>query len=293
MINNTNRRDFLKLMGLGTLISLSPISLSAATTPHIVIVGGGFAGATCAKYLKMWGGDSVDVTVIEENSSYISPILSNLVLNSQKTTSDLTFSYTPLKDTYKVNVINKTLSSITSSSKSISLSDGTNIQYDKLVLAPGIDFEYTNSYDISKITHAWKSGDQVNLLKDQIQNLKNGDTFVMSIPKAPFRCPPGPYERACVIADYLKNTKNITVEVIVLDENSDIIVEKDSFKAKFDEYGINYMPSSVVSEVNDSTNTIQYVQNEVTKTLSADVINVIPNQKAAKIIFDAGLNSGN
>jgi len=293
MTNNINRRDFLKVLGLGAFLSINPLQLSAATIPHIVIVGAGFAGATCAKYLKMWGGASVDVTVIEENSSYVSPILSNLVLNSQKTTNDLTFSYTPLKDTYKVSVINKSLSSIDKSAKSLTLADGTVVSYDKLVLAPGIDFSYTNAYDTNKVPHAWKSGDGINTLKDQVQALKEGDTFIMTIPKSPFRCPPGPYERACVVADYLKNTKKINVEVIVLDENSDIIVEKDSFMAKFNSYGINYLPSSVVSNVNDTNMSIDYVQSGVTKSFSAQVINVIPNQKAAKIIFDAGLNSGN
>jgi NADH dehydrogenase FAD-containing subunit len=289
----TNRRNFLKLMGLGTLASLNPLNLNAATTPQIIVIGGGFAGATCAKYLKIWGGDSVNVTIIEENSSYVSPILSNLVLNRQKTTAEnLTFSYTPLKDKYEVRVVNKIVSSISKSTKTITLSDGSTMTYNKLVLAPGIDFKYTNSYDINKIPHAWKSGDQINILRDQIQTLTNGDKFIMSIPKSPFRCPPGPYERACVIADYLKNKKGINVSFTVLDENNDIIVEKTSFMAKFNEYGIIYKPSCVVTNVNDTNKTITYKENGGADiNYTANVINVIPNQKAAKIIFDTGLDN--
>jgi NADH dehydrogenase FAD-containing subunit len=289
----TDRRNFLKLIGLGTLASLNPLNLSAATIPQIIVVGGGFAGATCAKYLKIWGGYSINVTLIEENSSYVSPILSNLVLNGQKTTTgDLTFSYAPLKNKYEVKVLNKTVSNISKLSKTITLSDGSTMTYDKLVLAPGIDFKYTNSYDINKIPHAWKSGNQINILRDQIQTLTDGDKFIMSIPKSPFRCPPGPYERACVIADYLKNKKGISVTFTVLDENSDIIVEKTSFMAKFNEYGIIYKPSCVVTNVDDTNKTITYKENAGADiNYTANVINVIPNQKAAKIIFDAGLDN--
>ena len=114
----------------------------------------------------------------------------------------------------------------------------------------------------------------------------------MSIPKAPFRCPPQPYERVSILADYFKKTKKINGEVIVLDENSDIIVEKDSFMAKFNEYGIDYRPSCVVNLVNDSTNTITYIKDTIPTILSAEVLNIIPNQKAAKVIFDNSLNVG-
>lgn len=292
--HSNSRRDFMKFVGLSSLFTLTPIMAETLTTPHIVIVGGGFAGATCAKYLKMWGGSSVNVTIIETNPTYVSPILSNLVLNSQKTTSDLSFSYTNLNVKYGVSIVHSTVESIDKTTQMLTLANGSSIKYDKLVLAAGIDFIKTNEYDITKIPHAWKAGEQTNLLKAQIDAMSDGDTFTMTVPAAPYRCPPGPYERACVVADYLKNTKRFAnCKVVVLDANANITVEADTFGAKFTAYGVEYQSNAVVTNVNDLTNTLTYMQGGETKTITSTVLNVIPNQKAAPIVFSAEVNSGN
>lgn len=283
-----NRRKFLKIAGFSSLAFAMP-SLAGSIKPHIVIIGGGFSGATCAKYLKIWGGDSIDVTIIEKNSSYVSPILSNLVLNGQKSLSDLTFDYVSLNQKYKINFIHKNVSSIDKINNKIILDDNVEINYTKVVLATGIDFTYPNTYDISKVTHAWIAGNQTSILKNQINSLKSGDSFVMNIPKTPYRCPPGPYERACVVADYLKNTKKIDVNITVLDANSDFVVEKETFGTKFNSYGINYQTNCDITNINDNTNTITYTQNVISKTISADVINFIPNQTASKLVLDTNL----
>ena len=284
-----NRRDFFKLSAIAAVAVATPITLKAATNnKKVVIIGGGFSGATCAKYLKMWGGVSIDVTLIEANPTYTSPILSNLVLNGVKNINDLKFTYSSLKS-YGVNVINKKAVNFDTTNKTVTLDNNTTLNYDKLVLAPGIDFKYTNDYDITKIPHAWIAGEQTTILKNQIDTLQDGDTFIMSIPKAPYRCPPGPYERACVIADYLRD-KGVNVNVIVLDENPDIIVERDSFGAKFNEYGIDYRPNSKVTNVDDVNMQVTYLENGNSSTISAKVINIIPNQKAAEAIFLAGVN---
>tara|TARA_B100001063_G_C16750682_1_gene550121 strand:+ start:593 stop:1816 length:1224 start_codon:yes stop_codon:yes gene_type:complete len=282
------------MLGVGTVATLTPNILKAGTIPHIVIVGAGFSGATCAKYLKMWGGSTVQVTIIESNSTYVSPILSNLVLNGKKTTTNLSFTYVDYGNKYNINMIHKSVDSVDSLSKTITLDDLSVINYDKLVLAPGIDFIKTNNYDVTKVPHAWESGEQINLLKSQIDNMVDGDTFIMSIPKAPFRCPPGPYERACVVADYLKNTKGFTnSNVVVLDENSKIIVEENTFSTVFNSYGVDYRPNSVVTNVDDVNKIVSFTENNIAKMLSSTVLNVIPNQKAASLIFTAGVNSGN
>lgn len=292
--HSNSRRDFMKFMGVSSLVAVTPTMVQAATLPHIVIVGGGFSGATCAKYLKMWGGSSIDVTVIETNSTYVSPILSNLVLNHQKTTADLSFTYGTLSSKYSVNMVYSSVNSVDKTNKTLSLSTGNTITYDKLVLAPGIDFIKTNDYDITKVPHAWKAGEQTNLLQAQIDSMVDGDTFTMSIPAAPFRCPPGPYERACVVADYLKNTKGYSnCKVTVLDANAKIIVEADTFGAKFTEYGVEYRPNTTVTAVDDSTKELTFTEGGISKTLTSTVLNVIPNQKAASIIFTAGVNTGN
>ena len=284
------RREFLKYSLLSVGAVSMPAMLKAAPIPRIVVVGGGFSGATCAKYLKLWGGSSVDVTVIEQNPGYVSPILSNLVLNGQKNLRDLTFGYDYFKK-YQVRILNNTVAGFDTDKKRVVLEDGAEVPYDKLVLAPGIDFIYPNGYDTSKIPHAWIAGRQTVLLKKMIEGLKKGDTFVMSIPKAPYRCPPGPYERACVIADHLIR-KRVGVKVVVLDENSGIIVEPGTFKKMFDRYGIDYRPNSRVVYVDDKNMSLKYEQGGKTTLLKAGGINVIPNQKAGRAVFLAGVDDG-
>ncbi len=209
--HSNSRRNFMKFLGASSLFAVTPgMAEDTTTTPHIVVVGGGFSGATCAKYLKMWGGGSVNVTIIEANTTYVSPILSNLVLNGQKTISDLSFTYGDLSSKYEINMIHSTVNSVDKANQTLTLENGSSVKYDKLVLAAGMDFIKVNDYDFTKVPHAWKAGEQTNLLKAQIDAMNSDtDTFTMTIPAAPYRCPPGPYERACVVADYLKNVKNL------------------------------------------------------------------------------------
>jgi len=296
MKNNSSnsRRNFMKFIGASSLCAITPGMAEETDIPHVVVVGGGFSGATCAKHLKMWGGNSVNVTIIEANPIYVSPILSNLVLNGQKTTTDLSFSYGDLQTKYGINMIHHFVSSVDKTNQTVILDNGENIKYDKLVLASGIDFIKVNDYDMKEVPHAWKAGEQINILKTQIDAMVDGEDFTMTIPAAPYRCPPGPYERACVVADYLKNVKGFTNSTVtVLDANPNIIVEADTFGAKFDTYGVDYKPSTTVTAVDDTSKTLTYTENGESKTLSSTVLNVIPNQKAAPIIFTAGVNSGN
>lgn len=291
--HSNSRRNFMKFLGASSLFAVTPSMAEDTTTPHIVVVGGGFSGATCAKYLKMWGGSSVNVTVIEANTTYVSPILSNLVLNGQKTISELSFTYGDLNSKYDINLVHSMVESVDKVGQSLRLANGSTVKYDKLVLAAGLDFIKVNDYDITKVPHAWKAGEQTELLKAQIDAMVDGDTFTMTIPAAPYRCPPGPYERACVVADYLKNVKGFSnCKVNVLDANANITVEADTFGAKFAEYGVVYTPSTTVTAVDDNTKTLTYIENGESKTLNSTVLNVIPNQKAAPIVFTAGVNSG-
>ena len=292
--HSISSRNFMKFLGESSLFAVTPGMAADTSTPHIVVVGGGFSGATCAKYLKMWAGSSVDVTIIEPNSTYVSPILSNLVLNGQKTISDLSFTYGDLSSKYGVNLVHSTVDSVDKIDQSLMLANGSSLKYDKLVLAAGMDFIKVDDYDITKVPHAWKAGEQTEILKAQIDAMVDGDTFTMTIPAAPYRCPPGPYERACVVADYLKNVKGFSnCKVNVLDANANITVEADTFGAKFAEYGVEYTPSTTVTAVDDTTKTLTYTENGESKTISSTVLNVIPNQKAAPIVFTAGVNSGN
>ena len=287
-----SRRGLIKALGLGAAATMTAGLASrtlAATVPHIVVVGGGFAGATAAKYLKMWGGTSVEVTLIEPNATYVSPILSNLVLNGQRSTANLSFGYATHQQRYGMNVIHSSVTAIDKTAQSLALANGTTLNYDRLVLAPGIDFILAPGHDTAKVPHAWKAGVQTDLLKSQLDAMPAGGTFVMTIPAAPYRCPPGPYERACVVADFLRRRDGVA-NVIVLDANAGITVEADTFGAAFANYGVRYQANATVTAVNSDARSVTY--NNAT-TLNADVLNVIPEQKAGSIIFAAGLNSGN
>ncbi|MDG6777119.1 FAD-dependent oxidoreductase [Thiomicrorhabdus sp. zzn3] len=295
MQSSLSRRTLLKALGLGAVTAVAPSWLRAEALPRVVVVGGGFAGATAAKYLKLWGGTSLEVTLIEPNTTYVSPILSNLVLNHQKTTADLSFDYVNHSTVYGINMIHDAVNAIDTSSQLMTLHSGATLSYDRLILAPGMEFAEINGLDYEKVPHAWKAGAQTNLLQSQIDAMQDGDHFVMTVPASPYRCPPGPYERACVVADYLHNTRGLAnCQVTVLDANAGITVEAETFGAQFEAYGITYRANISIASVDSDARSITFSENGgASETLEADVLNVIPNQKAAKVVVDAGLVAGN
>jgi len=282
-----SRRKFLQSLGGATAFASFPtIVKSASASAKVVVVGGGFAGATAAKYLKHWSPD-LDVTLVEPNTQYQSPILSNLVLNGQMSLNEITFNYNALANNHGVNVVTDWVQGINSASKNVVLGSGGMLDYDRLIVAPGIKFNLVPGLDFNEVPHAWKSGDQVLLLKQQIDAMPVGGIFVMTIPPAPYRCPPGPYERACLVADYLKKNKP-GARVIVLDANADILVEKDIFSHAFNvtyagivEYHTNVELQSV-----DSENKIAVTDQG---DFDSDVLNVIPVHSAGDIITSSGL----
>ncbi len=284
-MNTSSRRNFLKALGGATALASFPAILNAATSgPRVIVVGGGFAGATAAKYLKHWS----PVTLVEPKAKYQSPIMSNLVLNGQLSMDQLTFSYDTLAQKHGVNVVTDWVSEVDGVTQKVTLGSGDVLEYDRLILAPGITFNPVEGHDLDKVLHAWQSGEQVTMLQQQLEAMPAGGTFVMSIPAAPFRCPPGPYERACVIADYLKTNKPGS-KVIVLDANADILVEKEVFGHAFDVTyaGIVEYHKEVVLTGVDSDQLI--VSTETMEDIKADVLNIIPEQSAGAIIKSAGL----
>ncbi len=292
---NMNRRNFMKYSGvsIATLWGLGSLNLAQAATPyHVVVMGGGFAGATAAKYLKLWGGSSVNVTLVEPKTTYHTPILSNLILNNKISPRKLEMTYATLTNKYKVVHKTNKISAIDGVAKRITLDDNSTLSYDRLIVAPGVAFKYVNDYDISLVPHAWQGGFEVESLRRQIQNMPSNGTFVMTIPPAPFRCPPGPYERACVVADWLNKNKPDT-KVIVLDANPDIIVEKDSFGSRFTRYGVEYRSNVSVTAVDSNTKTIT-VSGAPQASYTANVLNVIPAHKAGAnaLLTATGLLSG-
>ena len=295
MAEHFNRRAFIKAMGATGLVLASRPSLAMASKPsmgRVVIVGGGYAGATAAKYLRLWSLGAIEVVLVEANRQFVSCPMSNLVLGGSKSINELTFGYDGLQANHGVIFRHDTVTAIDASLKKITMLGGT-LGYDRLIVAPGVDFNYQEwpmlaSSDAQKqVPHAWKAGWQTVNLRQQLEAMADGGVFVMNVPKAPYRCPPGPYERACQVASYFKQHKAKS-RVIVLDANAEIISKKGLFAKVFNEtYAgiIDYRPDNAISSINLATKTVSTEFDSI----KADVLNFIPPQRAGKIAQLAGL----
>ncbi|TXT40653.1 MAG: FAD-dependent pyridine nucleotide-disulfide oxidoreductase [Comamonadaceae bacterium] len=265
----------------------TPTPTPGTVKSRVIVIGGGMAGVTVAKYLRLWG-NSIAVTLIERESSYVSNIMSSLVLSGQRTLSSLTYNYSNLTSAYGVTVIKSDVKEIDTVGLKVKLADGTILAADRIVMAPGIDFDEMPGLGASdRMPHAWKAGAQTTLLANQLKAMADGSTFALTIPKAPYRCPPGPYERACLVADWLKKNKPKS-KVIVLDANAAILAEKTLFEAAFKMHNIDYIPNAEVQSVDPATMSLATTlgpQNGL------GVINLIPRQKAGNLIAAAGLNN--
>jgi len=293
--NQFNRRDFIKFAGAASALVVSKSGFARATKPpigRVVVIGGGYAGATVAKYLRLWSLGSIEVLVVEPNSQFVSCPLSNLVLGGSKSINDLTFGYDALKANHGIKWVQDTVTAIDASAKKVTMLRGE-LSYDRLVVAPGVDFNYDSLPMLAsveaqqQIPHAWKAGWQTVNLRKQLEAMPDGGVFVMNVPKAPYRCPPGPYERACQVASYFKAHKSKS-KVIVLDANAEIISKKGLFTKVFNEtYAgiVDYRPDNVITNVDVATKTVSTDFDKI----KADVLNVIPPQRAGKIAQIANL----
>lgn len=286
-----NRRDFVKITSAGVSLGLANMSLPAfakATKPpigRVVIIGGGYAGNTAAKYLRMWSLGAIEVIVIEKNHQFVSCPLSNLVLGGSKSINDLTFGYDKLKANHGIQWVQDEVVSIDATAKKVNMLRGE-LSYDRLIIAPGIDFIYDDLANLQsadaqqKVPHAWKAGWQTVNLRKQLEAMPDGGVFVMNVPKAPYRCPPGPYERAAQVAFYFSKHKPKS-KVIVLDANAEIVSKKGLFTKVFNEmYAglIDYRPNSALVDIDVATKTVKTEFD----TINADVLNIIPPQRAGK-----------
>lgn len=293
MTNSFSRRAFLQAGAaagaLGGLAGCASMG-RGASIGRVVVIGGGFGGTTVAKYLAMW--DSVDITLVERNDSFVSCPMSNLVLGGYRQMADITIPYSGLAK-YGVKVVKGEVAAIESDKKQVRLADGRALPYDRVVVSPGIDFMFDqvpglNNPDAqARVLHSWKAGPQTVALRRQIEAMPDGGVFAISIPKVPYRCPPGPYERACLVASYFKQNKPKS-KVLILDANPEVQSKKALFEKVFKEQyaGIlEYRPNSELRDVDVQTNTAILEFEKV----SADVLNVVPPQRAADIAKSAGL----
>lgn len=292
-----DRRSFLKLAGAGAgAAGLPMISRAAELMPkgakRVVVIGGGYGGTIAAKYIRMMD-KSIEVVLIERNDHFISCPFSNLYLGGLlPDLNTLTIKYDKLAANHGIKVVQAEVTAIDAAAKSVTTSKGT-ITYDRLVVSPGIDFrlEEMKGYDAAAMEvmpHAWKAGPQTILLRKQLEAMKPGGNVVISIPLAPFRCPPGPYERASMVAMYLKQHKPGS-KVIILDANPDIVSKKGLFLKGWKKYYegiIDYRAAKKVTEVDAGKMTVMI---EGLEEVQGAVINIIPPQKAGLIAHAAGL----
>jgi NADPH-dependent 2,4-dienoyl-CoA reductase/sulfur reductase-like enzyme len=290
------RREFIKTAAIASAVAVIPVTAMATRSPskqkRVVVVGGGFAGATAAKYVAMWSKNT-EVVMIERNAQFVSCPQSNLVLGGSRTLQQLTHDYNSLADNYDIKTVQAEVVSVDTDKQQVTLHDGVTVAYDRLIIAPGVDFIYddlpmlANFEAQQKIPHAWKAGPQTEILKQQLHGMKKGGTMVMTVPATPFRCPPGPYERACQVAYYLKN-HNPTAKLIILDANGDVASKKALFKAAWQKYYsslIEYVPNSAIESIDVASLSVETEFD----TFAADVLNVIPAQKAGKVAEMAGI----
>ena len=295
------RRNFVQAsLAFGTLGSLVGCATTGAlpSKTRVVVVGGGYGGATAAKYVRMLSDYKIEVVMIEPNSEFISCPVSNLVLGGSKTLADITTSYDNMKGKHGVTVVKDMVSAIDTGKKTVTLTGGTTIGYDKLILSPGIDLMWNSieglqaAHASGQILQAWKAGSETLALRRQLEAMADGGVYAITIPLAPYRCPPGPYERASQVASYFKKTKPKS-KVLILDANPDVTSKGPLFK-KFwaDNYAgmLEYRGAHKAMAVDAKTNTIKFeVQNDV----KADVLNVLPDMRAGAIAVKSGLANAN
>src|SRR5881628_2657751 len=295
-----SRREFLRTgsasIAAAALGGIGGCASMPDKAPKVVVVGGGFAGATAAKYVRKWSDGKIAVTLVERASAFVSCPLSNLVLGGSRQIADLTVAYDGL-DKWGVRRATDEAMTIDPVARTVRLSGGTTLAYDRLILAPGVDFMWDAIPALAsgdaqeKILHAWKAGAQTVALRRQLEAMPDGGVFVMHIPKAPYRCPPGPYERACQVAFYFKQAKPRS-KVIILDANEDVVSKPGLFKAAWNDLykgTIEYRGNNEVKAVDARAKTLKTDFD----TIKGDVLNVLPPMRAGDIARTAWLLTPN
>ena len=289
------RREFLQSSAAMSLLGLSACATtSIPAKAQVVVVGGGYGGATAAKYVRLLSDYKINVVLIEPNDAFVSCPMSNMVLGGSKQMADITQPYGGLSGKHGVTVVKDMVTAIDTAKKTVTLGRGGSIAYDKLVVSPGIDLMLGSIEGLAEanasgqILHAWKAGAETLALRKQLEAMPDGGVYAITIPVAPYRCPPGPYERASVIAAYFKAHKPRS-KVIVLDANPDVTSKPTLFKKVWaDDYPgvLDYRPLHKLQALDGARRTLRF---ELHDDLQADVINVLPPMRAGAIALQSGL----
>ncbi len=285
------RRHFLHAAGAAAAFAATGCaSIGGRAKAHVVVVGGGYGGATAAKYVRMWSEGAIDVTLVEPNQTFISCPLSNLVLGGSRQLSELTMPYTTLSARHGIRVIHSMARAIDAAKRSITLAGGQVLRYDRLIVSPGVDFMFDELPGSSTAMQAWKAGPATLALRASLEAMPDGGVFVMTIPPAPYRCPPGPYERACQVAHYFSRAKPRS-KVLILDANDDVVSKGALFKRVWAErYSgmIEYRPQWKAVRAEQRA-----VLSELGERVEGDVLNIIAPQRAGAIAVQTGLANVN
>jgi sulfite dehydrogenase len=294
-----SRRGFLSSSGALAAASLlhgcaAPPASSAKTIGRVVVIGGGYGGTTAARYLRLWSGGSIEVVLVEREAEFVSCPVSNLIIGGSRTLADITRTYAGLADR-GVRLVRDEATRIDVDKKRVLLGRGDDLAYDRLIVSPAVDlmFGEIEGYDtdarMTALT-AWKAGPETVALRRQLEAMPDGGVFLIAVPRAPFRCPPGPYERACQAAFYFRRAKPRS-KVLVLDANEDLVSKPALFKAAWNDLykgTIEYRNNTEVRAIDARTRSVKTDFD----TIQGDVLNVLPPMRAAGIARNAGLTTG-
>ena len=297
----TRRRELVQALMAGVAAGVlggCAATAAPASKARVVVIGGGFGGATAARYVRLLSDHSIDVTLVEPNRSFVSCPMSNLVLGGVRELADITSSYDALRNRHGVTVVHDTVTAIDPAKKTVRLAAGPEIRYDKLVLSPGVDLMFDSVQGLKQanadgqILQAWKAGPETVALRAQLHAMVDGGVFAITVPEAPYRCPPGPYERASLVAAWLKLHKPRS-KVLILDANPDVTSKGPLFKKAWAELYpgmVEYRSQQKVVGVDGKTRTLRFdLQDDVT----ADVLNVLPPMRAGALALQTGLANAN
>jgi NADPH-dependent 2,4-dienoyl-CoA reductase/sulfur reductase-like enzyme len=295
-----HRREW--LMGTGALAATALAGCASAPAlparTRVLVVGGGYGGATAAKYVRLFSNYRIEVVLVEPNDAFVSCPISNLVVGGHTTLASITSPYETLERQHGVRRVKDTVASIDPARKVATLASGPTIGYDKLILSPGIDLMFDRVQGLAaaqaagQILQAWKAGPETVSLRRQLEAMPDGGTYAIVIPEAPYRCPPGPYERACQVASYFKVAKPRS-KVLILDANPDVTSKGPLFKKVWAEQYkgmVEFRGQHAAVAVDARTNTVKF---EVQDDVKADVLNVLPPMRAGAIAVRTGLANAN
>jgi sulfide dehydrogenase [flavocytochrome c] flavoprotein chain len=284
------------VLGLAGCAGLAGSPAGMPSKAKVVVIGGGYGGATAAKYVRLLSGNKINVLLIEPQAAFVSCPISNLVLSGVKQLADLTTPYDGLTKNHGITVVKDYASAIDTAKKKVTLAGGATIGYDKLIVSPGVELMFGSIEGLKEanaagqILQAWKAGEETVELRRQLQAMPDGGVFAITIPEAPYRCPPGPYERASVVAGYLKLAKPRS-KVLILDANPDVTSKGALFKKVWAEQYkgiVEYRSQHKAVAVDAKAGVVKF---DVQDDVKADVLNVLPTMRAGSIAVQTGLNN--